>query len=140
MANTTVSLNHEGAVYSDGKDAIVVTRMVADLPGGASLDVTGFTAPYIRKGHIIIKETETGKYKPLGVTEEGAYVTLPEKHEYFGVAGDTVLTARPLVGIITAGQINAAASPYPVTSAIAEGLPRIEFLYRKAEATTEPGA
>lgn len=123
-------LNKETIVVSDGVDSIVIVKSLADIPGGRTLDVSGVDkdAKFIRAGHIIIKNDTTKVFSPLGVSE-GAYVSLPSGHSYAGVLKASVLVKDPRAAILTMGQVNAAASPYPVTSAIKNGLRNIQFLY-----------
>lgn len=52
---------------SDGLDGIVVVNNYTSKRGGVSLNVTGFPLPNIRAGHVIIKETSTGEFKPMPV-------------------------------------------------------------------------
>lgn len=125
---SVVNLNKETINYEDGNDAIVIVNDLGDIPGGRSLDVSEVTADVIRAGHILIVNDTTKEVKPLGVSGE-AYVSLPSGHSYLGVLKHSVLKTDARAAILTIGQVNAAASPYPVTSAIKTGLPRIEFLY-----------
>lgn len=53
------------------KDSIVIRNVTHDIPGGRTLDVTGFTPEVINAGHVIIKETSTGEYKPMPVIGTG---------------------------------------------------------------------
>lgn len=125
---SVVNLYKETINYEDGNDAIVIVNDLGDIPGGRSLDVSEVTADVIRAGHILIVNDTTKEVKPLGVSGE-AYVSLPSDHSYLGVLKHSVLKTDARAAILTIGQVNAAASPYPVTSAIKTGLPRIEFLY-----------
>lgn len=124
------SLNRETVVVSDGVDSMVIVQCLADIPGGRTLDVTGVDteAKYIRAGHIIVQNDTTKVFSPLGV-KDGAYVSLPAGHSYAGVLKASVFVKDPRAAILTMGQVNAAASPYPVTGAIKEGLRDIQFLY-----------
>lgn len=126
----TADLNKTSAEVNDGLDSIVIVKDLGDVPGGRTLDVSGVAADVevIKSGHILIKEDKTKVVKPLGVTG-GAYQSLPSGHSYLGVLKASVLKKDPRAAILTMGQVNAAASPYPVTAAIKTGLPRIEFLY-----------
>lgn len=124
----TATLNKEQILLDDGKDSVVIIKVLTDLPGGRTLDVTGVTDSVIKAGHILVSDNTTGAISPLGVSS-GAYVTVPEGKTLVGVLECSVLTSDPRAAIVTAGQVNAAASPYPVTAAIKTGLPRIEFLY-----------
>ena len=114
---------------NDGLDAIVIVNDLGDVPGGRTLDVSGLAADaeVVKLGHILIQDVKTKAVKPLGVSA-GAYETLPSGHSYLGVLKASVLKKDPRAAILTIGQVNAAASPYPVTAAIKTGLPRIEFL------------
>lgn len=124
------NLNRESISVSDGNDSIVIVKDLGDIPGGRTLDVSGVDSgtEYIRAGHIIVKDDTTNVYSPLGVNNS-AYVTLPTGKSYAGVLKASVLVKDPRAAILTMGQVNAAASPYPVTTAIKKGLPNIQFLY-----------
>ena len=124
-----VELTNPSKEYTGGKDHIVIIKDLGDLPGGRTLDVTGYTEDLIRAGHVVYKDGD-GNLKPLPVSE-GAYdsTTATAEAEYVGVVKQTVKKTDARVAILTIGQVNAGASPYPVTAAIQAGLPRIEFLY-----------
>lgn len=124
------NLNKEGHEVMDGMDSIVIVNCLSDIPGGRTLNVDGLDTDggVIKSGHILVREKASGEVKPLNVSG-GQYVSLPEGHEYLGVLKATVLKEDPRAAILTAGQVNAAASPYPVTDAIKTALTRIEFLY-----------
>lgn len=126
----TASLNRETIEIDDGLDSIVVVQVLSDIPGGRTLDVSGLPADVtkILSGHVLVEDKETKAVSPLGITD-GAYAPLPEGKKYYGVLRKSVSKARPFAPIITAGQINAAASPAPVTDEIKAALSRIEFLY-----------
>lgn len=125
----TADLKRASIEVNDGLDAIVIVNDLGDVPGGRTLDVSGLATDVevIRSGHILIQNDTTKAVKPLGVTSE-VYETLPEGHSYLGVLKASVLKKDPRAAILTIGQVNAAASPYPVTAEIKTGLPRIEFL------------
>lgn len=122
----TTNLNKQGLNVDDGNDCIVIVRDFGDIPGGRTLDVTGFTG-VIKAGHIII-EKSTGEYAPLGITTN-AYDSLGDNERYVGVLKKSITVEDPRAAILTIGQVNASASPYQVTDTIKSGLPRIEFLY-----------
>ncbi|MCM1168903.1 MAG: hypothetical protein NC324_03100 [Bacteroides sp.] len=126
----TSSLNYKSVEVHDGNDSIVIVKALGDIPGGRTLDVTGVAAgvEYVRAGHILVQNTTTKAVSPLGV-KDGEYVALPAGHVYLGVLKASVLVKDPRGAILTMGQVNAAASPYPVTDAIRNGLPNIQFLY-----------
>lgn len=127
-ANMNIS---ESKVVTD-KDNIVIIKALTDIPGGRTLDVSGLPSgmEVLKAGHIIVKTTATGVHKPLGLTGSPlAYDSKDAGDEFVGVLKASILVSDPRAAIVTSGQINAAASPYPVTGTIKNGLPRIEFLY-----------
>lgn len=113
MAETNLS---NGGVHVDtGNDSIVIVENFESIRGGRSLNVTGFTEDVIHAGHVIIRDTISGDYKPMPV-DDGAYDSLPANHEYVGVLVATVLKSKPMAGIMVRGTVNPTASPYPVTA------------------------
>ncbi len=127
MALTVASLNRDSYLIDDGNDYKVIVRDLADVPGGRTLDVASWSDEVIRAGHVIKHNTSTDVYSPLGISE-GAYVSLEANEEYMGVLKTSITKARPFAPIMTMGEVNAAASPYPVTDTIKAGLPTIKFL------------
>lgn len=135
---TVVSLNTNSVSFADGYDSKVVRENYTAMDGGVTLDTAGFPNPNIRSGHIVIRETGTDVYKPMPVTGN-AYAALPADHEYFGFAVQSVLTAKPFVGVTYHGKINhlvgtdaaaQAAGVYDLTSlltALKAALPHIIF-------------
>ncbi len=123
-----VDLERQGFLVDDGNESKVIIRDLADIPGGRALNVEGWDDDAIVSGHIIKHNKQTGSYAPLGVSD-GAYVSLGTNEEYAGVLKCSVLKAKPAAAILTVGEVNAAASPYPVTDTIKAGLPQIKFLY-----------
>lgn len=126
---STVNLNRDELFVDDGLDSKVIIRDLADIPGGRALDVSNVTADVIRAGHVIKYNPTTKEYAPLGVTS-GAYDSLSGSEEYAGILKKSVLKDKAMAAIMTVGQVNAAACPYPITSIIAAGLGQIKFLYK----------
>lgn len=125
MAST--NLNNESQRVDTGNDSIVIINHIEGVPGGRSLDTTGFTPAVIKAGHIVIKDT-SGNYKPMPINTDGsAYGTLPTDHTIEGVVVASVLSSKAMVGIMVRGSVNQVASPYPVTEAIKSALPLIRF-------------
>lgn len=124
------NLKRTSIEVNDGLDSIVIVKDLGDIPGGRSLDVSGVASDveFVRSGHILVQNNTTKAVSPLGVSE-GAYITLPAGHSYLGVLKASVSVKDARAAILTIGQVNAAASPYPVTAAIKAGLPNIQFLY-----------
>ena len=120
-------------VLAFGEDSVVIRNYVAGIVGGKALDTTGYSQKYIKAGHVVIRDTATGTYKPMPLNTDGtAYATLPTSSEYAGFVISTVPTEEPLVGIMYAGEVNDEAVPYSVASiatAIKAALPQIAFLH-----------
>lgn len=125
------NLNDENVEVSEGKDSIVIRQYVAGIKNGKTLDVSGYTPAVIKAGHLVIRDIVNDVYKPMPLKTDGtAYDTLPASHEYVGIVVASVLTKRPMVGIMYAGEVNDVASPYPVESllsALKTALPTLVF-------------
>ena len=122
-----ISLNRDNYLIDDGNAPKIVITDLAGIPGGRALDVNGWSEDVIRAGHII-KINAAGDYAPLGVSD-GAYVALEEGESYAGVLKVAVLKDKAMAAILTMGEINASACPYPISKAIADAMPQIKFLY-----------
>lgn len=127
----TANLKREDLHISDGLDSIVVIQALSELPGGRTLDVSkaGEGVRVVRSGHVLVIDKETGDICPLNITE-GKYESL-DGRKVAGVLKYSVSINDPRAAIVTAGQINEAASPAPVTDEIKAAMPRIEWLYGK---------
>ncbi len=126
----TTNLNRDTHEIYSGNDGFVIVKALADIPGGRSLNVEDVATDVtvIKAGHIIIAKDED--YKPMPVASSGTeYGILPTDYSYVGVLKTTVPVKDARAAIVTIGQVNAAASPYPVTSAIKTALAHIQFLY-----------
>lgn len=120
------TLNSEKSTVDTSRDSIVIAKVFETLVGGRSLDVTGFSPAVIKAGHVVIKETATGTFKPMPING-AAYAALPVGHTIEGVVIASTMTNRAMVGILVRGTVNEVASPYPVTAAIKTALPLIRF-------------
>lgn len=126
----TVNLEGEGIRVDTSLDCVTIRQYLSGKAGGAALDVTGFVPRVIQAGHVIIRDTETGTYKPMPINEAGnAYAALPKDHEYCGVVVSSRPTSQPSVAIMYRGEVNENTSPYPVTAAIKTALSKIEFTH-----------
>lgn len=105
----------ETTVFDSGKESVIIRNYVNGIMGGVILDMTGFDADFIKCGHIIIRDKSTGEYKPMPVTGT-AYASLPGNCEYVGICMTTAPKDTPHVGVMTAGEANDKAVPYPVDS------------------------
>lgn len=101
-------------------DPEVIRSFIDTVKGGVVLDTTGYSAEYIKAGHVIIKTTEEGKdiYKPMPLSGE-AYDSLPASHVYVGINIHTIPTDEPFAAVLTIGEVNDKLVPYSMDSIIA---------------------
>ena len=127
----TANLRNDDTSVITGNDSIVIRQNISDVIGGRTLDVTGFTPTVINAGHVIIKETATGYYKPMPVTGDPlVYDALPAGHTYAGILKASILTERAFAAILTRGEVNTVAAPYDlatILAAVKAALPLIIF-------------
>lgn len=129
MSGTTANLNNTGTQVDSSNDSIVIVANLETIPGGKTLDTTGYTPEDIPAGHLVIEETATGVLKPMPVNGNN-YAALPASHTYKGVVVASVLTKKPFVGIMVRGTVNKNASKYGISSvlsAVKAALPLIRF-------------
>jgi len=127
--STTANLATQGAGYDTSNDNIVIVNVLEAIPGGKTLDVTGFSPDVIPAGHLIIEETSSGILKPMPISGAN-YGSLPASHTYKGVLISTILTSKPFAGILVRGTVNKNASAYGIASvltAVKAALPLIRF-------------
>lgn len=119
------------SAFGFGCDPIVIRHYEYGVQGGKVLNTDGYSEEFIRAGHVVIKNNTTGAYKPMPLNEEKTgYASLPAGHTYVGVVVATIPTAEPFAGILTSGEVNDVASPYPVDaikSAFLAAVPTIRF-------------
>ncbi len=129
-----VNLANDPEVILTGNDSVVIRQFNGGVTGGRSLDMTGFTEPVVKAGHVVIKVLDEDgvnhTYKPMPVVN-GAYDSLPASHEYAGVVVASKPTTEPMVGIMDDGRVNDEAMPYPLSpemrSALKSALPNLIF-------------
>ena len=129
------NLNYEGKEIG-GFDSIIIQKDLTDIPGGVTLDVTGWAADTIPGGIVLIKNA-AGAVKPLGITgsNNDTYASLDsgEGEEYYGILKYSILKSEPYAAVLRAGTVNAGAAAKAVgaeiTDTIKAGLPRIDFIY-----------
>ena len=121
-----VNLANQSMTVDTGLDSVVIVHALETIPGGRTLDVAGFTPTVIRAGHVVIKETATGTYKPHPISG-GAYAATPASHTVEGVVMSSVMTDKAMVSIMVRGTVNQVASPYAPTAGIKTALPLIRF-------------
>ena len=114
-----------------GNDSIIIQKFIAGIKGGRGLDMAGFPLDVISAGHVVITDGN-GTYMPmpLKAKADGSYEydALPENHSFAGVVYRSVLKTRPMVSIMTEGQVNSVAMPYEVPAGFKSACPLIEFI------------
>lgn len=120
MATANLSSN---ASADTTNDSVVIVEHLEGIPGGRTLNVTGFGDDEISAGHVIIKETATGEYKPLPVNG-----TLPANHTYEGYLVASLKTNSAQAAIMYAGTINEAYCKYAIPSAAKQALNRVTII------------
>lgn len=126
MAIPKGGLNKEAHTISNGKDDLVIVRDLADIPGGRTLDMTGFAPDIVQAGHVIIADTQ-GNAKPMPINSN-EYATLPGSHTYLGILKSSITKSRPFAAILVAGQVNSKVCPFPIKPDMKTGLSQIHFL------------
>jgi len=121
-----VNLANQSMTVDTGLDSVVIVHALETVPGGRTLDVTGFAPTVIRAGHVVIKETATGTYKPHPISGT-TYAATPALHTVEGVVMASVMADKAMVGIMVRGTVNQVASPYTPTAGIKTALPLIRF-------------
>lgn len=101
----TANLSNTPVQVDTTFDSIIIKRLLIDIPGGKTLDVTGITDEVLKAGRVIIEETATGVLKPLAISA-GAYAALPSLHTYKGILIATILLKRPFASVLLAGDVN----------------------------------
>lgn len=130
MSGTTANLGNVGDNFDTSNDSIVIVANLENIPGGKTLDTTGFSPAVIPAGHLVIEETATGVLKPMPVSGT-AYGSLPNGHTYKGVVVSSVLTTKPFVSVMVRGTVNKNASKYTISSvlsAVKTALSLIRFI------------
>lgn len=115
---TTISSISE---VQHGTDSTAIVHIIDTIRGGRTLDTSGYNAPYIQGGHIIIRHIESGALKPMPVSGT-SYSELPEGCEYAGVLVSTVTTADPRASILVHGTVNPNAGPFTISPEVLTAL------------------
>lgn len=126
---SVINVGGKATVFGFEHDPIVIRHYEYGVQGGRVLDLTDYKEDFIRAGHVIIKETASGVYKPMPV-KDGGYASLPAGHEYVGVCVASAAADYPFVSIMTKGEVNDVACPYPydgIKSAFNAAVPCIRF-------------
>jgi len=119
-----ISPNKETVVF--GNDSAVIRKYISGIPGGRTLDCTGFKEDTVLAGHVIIKKTD-GKYAPMPVkaavpasgetaATPASYDSLPAGATYVGILYRSISVKNPAASIMYDGVVNDKLVPYPMTS------------------------
>ncbi|MBD0822635.1 hypothetical protein [Aestuariibaculum marinum] len=105
-------------------DSVVIVKHIEGIPGGRTLDVTGFGDTEISAGHVIIRDDNSPMdYKPLPTTG-----TIPANHSYAGILVSSIKTANAQAAIMVRGTVNEAYCKYSVPAAAKTALSLIRFI------------
>lgn len=116
-----VDLTKNTSNPTNGKDQVVFKKRIAFLDGGRSLDVTGVTEKALYAGHIIVKDTTTGEFKPVTVSGEN-FEAAAEGTVIVGILADSIFTDKAFASILVAAVINEKAMPYKLPEAVKTAL------------------
>ena len=105
-------------------DNIVIAQCFEDIPGGRTLDVTGWTPTTIPAGHPIILDDD-GEYKPIALTDGAIDDTKAAKT--VGILKSTILTEKPFAAIMVRGSVNEGAAVYAIPAGCKSPLSLIRF-------------
>lgn len=61
----TTNLNKDDIQIDFSNDSIVIMKNMETIPGGRTLDVSGFTPTVIKAGHVIIEKDSDGELLPM---------------------------------------------------------------------------
>lgn len=61
----TANLNNSSSTVDTSKDSIIIVDNFQSIRGGRTLDCSDFVPEVVPGGHVIIKETSTGDFKPM---------------------------------------------------------------------------
>lgn len=128
-------LTNKRSVIDFGNDCVVCPLFISGIRGGRSLDMTGFADSVVKAGHVIIKDTKKGDYKPMPVASN-EYGALPENHEYVGILYKSISADTPMASIMTNGEVNPVAAPYKmdaILEAFKTAVPNISFVSAEDE-------
>lgn len=124
-------LNRQGISLADGKDGIVMVRVLGDIPGGRAIDTSGVNDNVVCAGHVVVKQAD-GTFAALAVTgnayKGGSYNAVPEGCTVCGLVRATIRKDDARAAIVTMGQVKEAALPFALTEQIKGYLQNIDWV------------
>lgn len=142
--------NTDSSNIDTSNDSIVIVDNDRSIRGGKTLDVDGWNDDVIPGGHVIIKETATGDYKPMPATEgrtagaatvdtlvagtgytNGTYENVPLR-SVTGTGSGALATVTVAGTVVTAVDITFTGQGYAVNDTLA-----VPGAYAGGTATTE---
>lgn len=114
----------QGQTVDTSLDNVIIQKNLETVPGGRTLDVTGFAPTYIQAGHVILRHPDTHEYVPQptdgSIPTNGAATPVP--YDVVGILSVSVLASSPEAAIMTRGTVNEAQLAYPITAATKDAL------------------
>ncbi len=107
-------------------DSIVIVHNMETIPGGKTLDVTGWGKTTIPAGHPIILDDD-GEYKPIAL-DSNDEIDTANAAKTVGILVATILTESPLAAIMVRGTVNKEAAVYAIPAACQSPLSLIRFM------------
>lgn len=111
----------QGQTVDTSLDNVIIQKNLETVPGGRTLDVTGFPDSYIQAGHVIAKDS-AGEYVPLPV--DGL---IPAGASVVGILSVSISADSPEAAIMTRGTVNEVQLAYPIAAAVKAELPGIQY-------------
>lgn len=106
----TQDLIQQGATVDTSKDNVIIQKLYDTVPGGRTLETTGFPDSEIRAGHVVLHDGTD--YVPQPV--DGS---IPVGSEVIGVLYTSILKSEPEAAIMTRGIVDEVQLKYPITEA-----------------------
>ena len=102
-----VNLTQESSIDTS-YDGVVIQKMIEDVPGGRTIDVSGLETAYgdiLRAGHPIFIDSVTKEFKAQPVTS-GVYIAPDGNFKYYGILYVSVAKDKALGSIMVRGTVN----------------------------------
>lgn len=112
-----------------GNDSVAVQKYLAGIPGGRTLDLSGFDGDVVYAGTVLVEDA-AGNIKPLGLTpgaagQQGTYAAKDAADKYAGILYRTILKKNPAASIMIQGVVNGKVIPAPLPDDFKAAFPAI---------------